>query len=263
MSENQTNLGTSSENNRVVSIRKDSLWKYSTFILLAFIIVGGFVFFSQNRANTTGNVANTQTQGQQLPSQQQRVEIPITSQDPQIGKADAPVKVIEFSDFSCPFCAAASGQDPQISESMKKRDPTWEPAVPGILNDYVKAGKVLLVYKFAFGHSGGHPASLVGWCLNDQGLFWKFYDLAFAHQLDTEDLTKMKDLAKQVGADMGKLNSCLDSKKYDFKFDADTKAGHEAGVQGTPTFFVNGKPIVGAASYSQFKQAIDAELASA
>ena len=72
----------------------------------------------------------------------------------------------------------------------------------------------------------------------------------------------MKALAQTVGADANKLKTCLDSKKYDSRFDKEQNEGIAAGVQGTPAFFVNGKLISGAVPYSQVKQAIDAELAA-
>ena len=181
---------------------------------------------------------------------------------PSIGNKDAKVTVIEFSDFSCPFCGAASGKSAENVAYMKSNDASWQPPVTGIMKDYVNTGKVRFVYKYSYGHSGGHPANLVGWCLNDQGLFWKFHDEAFAHQNDVEDLEKMKSLAKGVGADMTKLQSCLDSKKYDSQFDIETQQGTVAGVQGTPAFFVNGKIIEGAISYSKIKAMIDTELAN-
>ena len=129
--------------------------------------------------------------------------------------------------------------------------------------DYVKTGKVRFAVKYMMGHSGGKPAQLVAWCLNDQSsdLYWKFYPQAFAHQDSVEDLAKMRDLAKTVGGDMKKLQTCIDSKKYDSRFDREQGEGAQAGAQGTPAFFVNGKLISGAVPYSQMKQAIDAALA--
>ena len=173
-----------------------------------------------------------------MPAQQEQSEIPISDADPQIGKADAPVTIVEFSDFSCPYCGAASGKNQQIVDYMKSRTPSWEPAIPGIIKNYVESGKVRLVFKYFPGHGSGQQAQLVGWCLNDQNkeLFWKFHDEAFAVQDSTNDLTKMKELAQKVGADMSKLNSCLTSKKYDSKLSTDTQVGQSVGVQGTPAF---------------------------
>ncbi len=190
------------------------------------------------------------------------VEINIGS-SPVTGSANAKVTVVEFSDFSCPFCAAASGDNEKMTSYMKQNSPSWEPIVTNLMKDYVQTGKVRFAVKYAYGHSGGHPAQLVAWCLNDQGLYWKFYPLAFAHQDDVEDLTKMITLAKTIsGMDSKKLQTCLDSKKYDSRFDAEVAEGTAAGVSGTPAFFVNGKLVEGAVPYSQIKALIDSELAA-
>jgi len=235
-----------------ITIRKENIWKYSTFILVAILVVGAFVFFTNSDSTGTGNVVrNGDT-----------VSIEI-GDAPVIGSESAPVTIIEFSDFSCPYCAAASGDNEQYVNSLKSRNPSWEPAVTNIMKDYVETGKVKFVAKYSYGHSGGHPAQLVAWCLNEQDLYWEFSPLAFANQNDVEDLAKMKALAQGLGADMTKLQSCLDSGKYEDQFDKEQAEGQAAGVQGTPAFFVNGKLIEGAQPYSVFKQAIDAELAKA
>lgn len=179
---------------------------------------------------------------------------------PSIGNEKAKVVVVEFSDFSCPFCAAASGDNPELITYMKQNSQSWEPIVTNMMKDYVDTGKVRFVVKYAKGHSGGHPAQLVAWCLNEQKLYWKFYPKAFANIDDVEDLDKMKALAKTIGADMSKLQTCLDSKKYDSQFNIDENEGAAAGVQGTPAFFVNGKLVSGAVPYSQIKSLIEAEL---
>ena len=179
---------------------------------------------------------------------------------PSIGNEKAKVVVFEFSDFSCPFCAAASGDNEKMNAYMKQNSPSWEPIVTNLMKEYVDTGKVRFVAKYSMGHSGGHPAQLVGWCLNEQKLYWKFYPKAFENQDDVEDLDKMKALAKGVGADMSKLQTCLDSKKYDSQFDKEQNEGNAAGVQGTPAFFVNGRLVSGAVPYSQIKALIEQEL---
>lgn len=196
--------------------------------------------------------------GRQAPSEP--VELSV-GDAPVTGNANAKVTVIEFSDFSCPFCAAASGDNAQMNAYMKQNSPTWEPIVTNLMKDYVDTGKVRFAVKYSMGHSGGHPAQLVAWCLNEQGLYWKFYPQAFAHQDDVEDLAKMKALAQTVGADVKKLQTCLDSNKYDARFNLEQQESAAAGAQGTPAFFVNGHLVSGAVPYSQVKALVDAELA--
>lgn len=209
--------------------------------------------------DTAGNNAGSKTETTRIdPS-----KIPITATTPVTGSANAKVTVVEFSDFSCPFCAAASGDLPSMVDYMKSRSPSWEPIVTNLMKDYVQTGKVRFASFYAMGHSGGHPAQLVAWCLNDQSsaLYWKFYPKAYENQADVEDLAKMQALAKTVGADAAKLQSCLDSKKYDNRFATEQALAASVGVQGTPAFFVNGQLVSGAVPYSQVKALIDAELA--
>jgi protein-disulfide isomerase len=240
----------------MIYTKKANVWKYSTFILAAVLIIGAFTYFNATNSSsgsTTGNVV------QNLPSQNGKVQIPVDD-SPFIGDEDAKVTIIEFSDFSCPYCGAASGMTKQYVDAMKSRNPSWEAPLPGIIKDYVDTGKVKIVFKYAYGHSGGYAAQRVAWCINDQGKFKEFYEEAFVQQDKVEDLNTMLEIADSLGADMTKLNSCLSSKKYESNFERDSKQAQEAGIGGTPTFFVNGKMLVGAQPYSAFKQAIDAEL---
>ena len=228
-------------------------WKYATFFL-AGIIIAAVAIMLFNQGSLTGNAIKAPT----LAAQTASVEV---GNSPVIGDEDAKVTVIEFSDFSCPFCAAASGDNADMTAYMKQNSPSWEPIVTNMMKDYVQTGKVKFAVKYSRGHSGGHPAQLVAWCLNDQNLYWEFYPQAFAHQEDVEDLAKMKTLAQSIsGVNMASLQTCLDSGKYDSRFDSEQAEGSAAGVRGTPAFFVNGKLISGAVPYSQVKAAIEAEL---
>ncbi len=181
---------------------------------------------------------------------------------PVLGNLDAPVTIYEFTDFSCPFCAAADGNNPQLENALKANDPSWEAPLPLIEEQYVKTGKVKIVFKYSPGHGTGEPAHLVALALQEQGLFWEFYDQAFANQEDTQDLVKMKDLARQIGANMTQLETSLSQNlsKYKAQLKEDTQMARGAGVRGTPSFIINGQKIEGAASFSEFKTIIDNQL---
>ena len=254
---------TEEKKSETITIKKDSLWKYSTFILAAIVIIGVFVFFSEgNGSPVTGNVV-ADNPGQQLPSQNaQALEV---GNSPSIGDENAPVTIYEFSDFSCPFCGASAGLNQEFIDSLKQRDPSWEAAVPNIMKDYVETGKVRFVYKYFPGHGTGQAAQIVGLCLNEQNpdFFWEYHDLVFANQAVTDDYNAMKNLAKQVGADSAALDECINSKKYESSLQEDTNLGRSVGVSGTPSFFVNGRQVKGAQGYSAFKTIIDAELSAA
>ena len=167
--------------------------------------------------------------------------VDVQAKGPARGPATAPVTIIEFSDFQCPFCGREI------------------PVIDKVMKDY--EGKVRLVFRhFPLDfHPFAAKAAEAAACAADQNKFWELHDKMFGNQgkLAVEDL---KGYAKEVGADTGKFDKCLDSGEKKAQVDEDQKAGSAAGVNGTPAFFVNGVYINGAVPYEQFKQALDREL---
>lgn len=222
-----------------ITFKKDSLWKYSTFILLAVVLLGAvYVFGGQG---VTGNVINNPSQP--LPSANERIEID-TGDAPVLGSANAPVTIVEFSDYQCPYCGRH-----------------FQETYPLIKSQYVDTGKAKIVFMdFPLGfHEQALPAANVARCAGEQGRYWEMHDLLFENQatLGTETY---KNLAQQLGLDMAKFNSCSESGKYNSDIQADQTYGGQVGVGGTPSFFINGKQLEGAQPFSAFKAAIDAEL---
>lgn len=171
--------------------------------------------------------------------------------DPVLGNADAKVTIVEFSDFQCPFCRAF-----------------FTDAYAQIKTAYIDTGKAKLVYRdfpLSF-HPASKPAALAAQCANDQGKFWEYHDKVFSEQEKlgqgtvTFGVPELKTWAAQIGLNMAQFNPCLDSAKHEADVAADTAAGTAAGVSGTPSFFINGKLVVGAQPFSVFKAAIDAAL---
>lgn len=109
-------------------------------------------------------------------------------------------------------------------------------------------------------HQNARGASEAGQCANEQGKFWPYHDRLFANQqrLSVNDL---KQHAKALGLDTAKFNACVDSHKYKAVVDADINEGNEAGVDGTPAIFINGRMISGAQPFGAFQKVIDEELA--
>jgi protein-disulfide isomerase len=168
--------------------------------------------------------------------------IAVDAKGPVKGAATAAVTIVEFSDFQCPFCSRTL---PTVEKVLKEYD-----------------GKVKVVFRnfpLEF-HDKAAKAAEAGACANDQGKFWEMHDKMFGNQqkLAVEDL---KAAAHGIaGIDAGKFDKCLDSGEKKQLVDADQKAGQDAGVQGTPAFFVNGLFINGAQPFEQFKEIIDREL---
>lgn len=155
------------------------------------------------------------------------------------GDFNAPITLVEFSDFECPFC--------------ERHFPTLNK----ILEDY--KGKVRLVYKhFPLGfHPNAQKAAEASECADEQGKFWEYHDKLFENQPTGYSLEKFKQWAKDLGLNANKFNDCLDSGKYAKKVQADYQEGVARGVNGTPATFVNGQLVSGALPYEVFKQIID------
>lgn len=161
------------------------------------------------------------------------------------GSADAAVTIVEFADFQCPFCGKV------------------EPTLRDVLAKY--KGKVKLAYRdFPLSqiHAHAEVAAEASRCALAQGKFWPMHDAMFADQtkLDEPDLVKT---AAGLGMDRNAFASCLKSGKYKDAVAEDIEAGSQAGVNGTPSFFINGEFLSGAQSESDFAAIIDRELASA
>ena len=169
---------------------------------------------------------------------------------PALGSAKAPVTVIEFADYRCPFC-----------------ERFYSDAEKSLIKDYVNTGKVKFYFRsFAFLGPASTVASEAAECANEQGQFWKFHDWMYNNQADESntDYYSKENLIKyatNLGLNSSKFSSCLNSDKYAAAVQQDLTEGQNAGVNGTPTTFINGKPLVGAQPYSAVKSAIDAALA--
>jgi protein-disulfide isomerase len=169
-------------------------------------------------------------------------KVAVEAVGPSRGTAGAPVTIVEFSDYECPFCSKA------------------EPMVKQIMKDY--DGKVRLVYReFPLQmHAHAQKASEAALCALDQGKYWELHEKLFENQRALE-VADLKGYAKDLGLDGAKFDQCLDSDAKAKDVEASQKAGDEAGVNGTPAFFINGRPLFGAVPLDEFKQVIDAELA--
>lgn len=171
--------------------------------------------------------------------------------DSVIGDPNAPITLVEFSDFQCPYCARF-----------------FKTTLPLIEENYIKTGKVKLIYRdFPIGrHAQAELTAQAAECADEQGKFKQMHNLLFTEQeswAGNEEARKlMKEYAKQLDLDTKQFNECLDSNKYAQEVRKDLIDGATAGISGTPGFFVNGKVISGAMPYEEvFKPIFDAELA--
>lgn len=170
---------------------------------------------------------------------------------PSIGDANAKVTMVEFVDYQCPSCRSF-----------------WRETEPRLKKEYIDTGKVRLVFK-DFPVVQLHPdamlAAMAARCANDLGKYWQFHNEIFHRQQFGDEVVRftMKDLKKwggAIGLDVDSFNSCLDSSRHRDEVAKDQSEGATVGVQGTPTFLINGHAIVGAQPYLVFKKVLDDAL---
>ena len=164
---------------------------------------------------------------------------------PFTGGEKAPVTIVEFSDFQCPFCSRAA----ETVNDVKKK--------------YGNKVKIAFRHFPLPMHKDARPAAEASLCVNEQGTskFWKFHDILFKNQ-DKLDSANLEKHAKDAGADSKKFTECMQAKKYAQAVQADMEYGEKIGVKSTPTFFVNGQIISGAVPVESFSELIDDELAA-
>jgi protein-disulfide isomerase len=239
----------SSSEGGTITIKKQDLWKYSTFVLLAILIVGSVVVFTGND-NITGNVAANTAPSQPTqptqPGEPSRVTASVDD-DPVLGSEDAPVTIIEFSDYQCPFCGRF-----------------WSETLPQIKSQYIDTGKVRLVYRdfpLTSIHPFAQPAAEAAECVRDAAggsdeAYFKYHDKVYGNQQALSD-SNLKEWAQELGYN---IEDCLSSGKFRAEVTKDLSDAQAAGGRGTPYFVINGKPLSGAQPFEAFQQAIEAEL---
>lgn len=160
-----------------------------------------------------------------------------------IGDPNAPVKVVEFSDFRCSHCITFSKESEQT-----------------FLEEYVYTGKVYYTYRSAGAWVSEASADLAeaAYCAGDQEMFWPYHELMFSVQ-DSSD-SELTKIAGELGLDRGQFSSCLSEDKYVERVAQDREDALAAGIQGTPGFFVNGENTNSGSNYELLKQAIEVAL---
>ena len=181
------------------------------------------------------------TNGQSAPTD-------LADDDPFLGSPDAPVTIVEFGDFQCPFC----GRFFKTTEQE-------------IIEAYVKTGKAKLVYRdfpLTSIHEEAQKSAEASECADEQGKFWEYHDLLYTRQ-DQLSVKHYKAWAAELGLNTAQFDQCLDSGKYAAEVQKDFQDGQAAGVRGTPGTFVNGRLVEGALPFVQFQTIIEEELRKA
>jgi protein-disulfide isomerase len=159
------------------------------------------------------------------------------------GDPDAPITIVEFSDFRCPYCGRFTNEaGRQIDEQ------------------YIEEGLVRFGYQhFAFLGPESQAAAEASECAAEQDAFWEYHDALFGDQagVSVDGLSRFAD---ELGLDVEAFDDCLGSGKYTSLVRGETASAQSLGVTGTPSFLINGRPLVGALPFDAFQQVIEAEL---
>ena len=232
----------------------------SVAIIIASILISGSILYSSSKKEgTMVNNNNQPTNNQPTPSGPVKVFV---DDDPVLGDKNAPLTMIEFSDYECPFC---------------KRH--FTDVYPQIKKDYIDTGKVKLVYRDFIAVPSHNPLAtseaMAAQCAKDQGgdlMYFKYHDAIFTKTISNGNglaVSELPVIAKNLGLNVSAFQSCLDSNKYKDEVAKDITDGQQVGVNGTPSFFIgksnssgtiDGTIIVGAQPFSAFKVIIDEML---
>jgi protein-disulfide isomerase len=178
----------------------------------------------------------------------------LADDDAFMGEENAPVTIVEFSEFQCPYCGKY-----------------FNDAYPQIMEKYVETGNVKYVFRdfpLSF-HAGAYPAALASECVRDQGgdeAYFEMHDRLFENQnvlgYDSDTLkSTLVSYAEALGADKGEFLECYENDTFKEEIYADMSYGQSIGISGTPSFIVNGELLVGAQPFEAFEQIIEAALA--
>ena len=229
-------------------------------VILAAIIISGTVLYNNSKPSNNNVVVNGNTPSQQQPQQQPTGPVKVSIDDDAVlGDKNAPLTMIEFSDYECPFC---------------KRH--FTDVYPQIKKDYIDTGKVKFVFRDYIAVPSHNPLAtsqaMAAECSREQGgdsVYFKYHDEIFKRTTSNGNgmaVLQLGVIAKDLGLNVSAFQSCLDSNKYKDEVNKDIADGQKVGVNGTPSFFVgksnssgtiDGTIIVGAQPYAAFQTAID------
>lgn len=211
--------------------------KLSTFYggLAGIVLVGGGAMWLANRSSASAAAA--------VPTGPiDTTTIPAYT----LGNANAPVQIIQYADFECPGC----GKYAVLTE-------------PDVRERLVQTGRVRLIFRDRMiqGHGSSPVAHLAAACAAEQNKFWEMHDQLYFNQNAWAEQSglerKFRGYAETIHLDMDRYNSCMSEQRYAARIAASTNRADSAGFTMTPTFVINGHPVIGAVSYDSMKVLVD------
>jgi predicted DsbA family dithiol-disulfide isomerase len=222
----------------VIRIKRVHL--YMMLVPVAFVVglASGFLMWGRS----TGPVATNPPVESDPVTSLTRFDIPIDD-DPYLGPADAPIQIVEFSDFNCPYCQR------------------WHHEVfSTLMASY--PDQIQFVYRdFPILTQESFNAAQASECADEQGAFWEYHDALFSGVYDLNH-SGYEAYALELGLDAASLIECIETGRYEEEVSQDAQFASSLGITGTPTFFINGIALVGAQPLEQFVRIIDEELQS-
>jgi len=206
-------------------------WMYVVPILVVIILIGLFFVLREDKSSFDPST----------------LELQEFEDDAILGDPDAPITIIEFSDYECPFCGRF-----------------YLGTLPELKRTYIDSGKAKLIFRdFPLGfHKDAQKAAEateVARALGGDEKFWEMHDKLFENQ-DALGVSNLKQYARDIGLDGESFDYLIDSGYFSDEVREDLIAGQQAGVSGTPSFFINGQALVGAQPFSEFERIIEGEL---
>ena len=270
--ENQDGNEISIKNNSEdVVIKKSAFNKLLVGVISAVVVsafLGGYVLGAEtvepekiiirNAEDVVGPIQTQQSTQSSLSTNSPSLISISLDDDPVKGNLNAPITIVEFSDFQCPFCAKFHSTTlPQLEAS------------------YIDSGKVKFVYRdfpIQSIHPNAVPAALASECADEQGMFWEYHDLVFENQKKWQGLSgrimidTFEQYALELELNTSDFNTCLESGKYVDEVKKDLQDGVSYGVTGTPGFFIGNDElgyvkIIGAQPYPVFEKLIESQIA--
>ena len=223
--------------------KSDRFWKITTVVLVIILVIFAFKdSFSGTSNAATGGVVAGPSAGAAGPTVDASK---LAETDYVLGKKDAPVTIVEFSDYQCPFCGRLHAQ-----------------VFPSLKSKYIDTGKVKYVFRdfpLSF-HPEAEPAAIAANCAGEQGKYYEYNQKLYDGQANLGSAL-YKQLATELKLNVATWETCLKDPKQKAEIAKDTQDGLAVGVQGTPATFVNGQLISGAQPLAVFEQAIERALA--
>ncbi|MEK6923089.1 MAG: DsbA family protein [Nanoarchaeota archaeon] len=237
--------GIEEEKKVTFTLSKSTVWMILS-IVLAISLIGTLVFTGVlgGITGTSGSTLDFQNDGG---IQKLKVTAPTDAHTK--GSADAPITIIEFSDFECPFCSRF-----------------YTDTLPSLQSDWIDTGKAKLMYRqypLSF-HPQAMPAARASECAADQGKFWEYHNKIFDNQASLATPGIFSQWAQELELNVEDFDTCYESNKHDGRINKDTADGNTVGVSGTPSFLIgNDKDgyqlVVGAQPYVVFKQVLESQ----